>query len=340
MLSEKVLLALNDLDDSDIETVGQLLGYGRRKSNTHRRKTARRVMLLAAVVAAFLAFCAVAYAANIWGIREMLRTPHRELPEAAAEILQEQTETGENEGLRCRVTESVCDASSAMVTVAVTVSDRYIAVPTDAMPDFPAAYYGFDGEGTLVDYAESKGKTLLMVGASLAIEDVSLSQSLTIKNISDSELAILIETGKDVSAPALNAVCTVTALVYESQEVQRVEIPFTLTEGVTKELGCFVPLDPDAVPGLHLTEAVVTESALGANIQIRGTETEKGAYYNIMKIDFDEVEIVGPGSHGADENGIWIADFSLGKGSLDDTLTVHFYDCDKNPVADVVFRKK
>lgn len=145
MLSEKVLLALNDLDDSDIETVGQLMGYGRRKSNTHRRKTARRVMLLAAVVAAFLAFCAVAYAANIWGIREMFRTPHRELPEAAAEILQEQTETGENEGLRCRVTESVCDASSAMVTVAVTVSDRYIAVPTDAMPDFPAAYYGFTG---------------------------------------------------------------------------------------------------------------------------------------------------------------------------------------------------
>jgi hypothetical protein len=60
MLSERVLFALNDVDDMWLEAVGSQLGY--RKSKVSRRKNIGRVLILAAVIAAFLAFGAVAYA--------------------------------------------------------------------------------------------------------------------------------------------------------------------------------------------------------------------------------------------------------------------------------------
>jgi hypothetical protein len=60
MLSDKVLFAINDVDDMWLETVSGQLGY--RKSKVSRRKNIGRVLILVAVIAAFLAFGAVAYA--------------------------------------------------------------------------------------------------------------------------------------------------------------------------------------------------------------------------------------------------------------------------------------
>lgn len=344
MLSEEVLLAMNDLDDEALETVSRLMGYIRTKAKPQPRQAARRALILAAVVAAFLVFGATAYAANLFGIRELSRTASWELPEDAEGLIQQRSESGEAEDWSCHITESLCDATTVMVSVTVHGGDRYVVIPTDINPTDPAASIGLAENGSLEDYAASLGKTCLMVGASLGGEGIGEHRnSQRFENISDSEMIILVQADKSVSADSIDAVCTVSALDStiknaRSADLQRVKIPLTLTEGTSKESANYVPVDPDAIAGLHLTGAAITETPLGISVSLEADVTEDESLRNIMKIDSDEIEF-GSGSHGLDDDGIWRAQFTLGKGILPDTMTVHFYDFDKQPIGDIVFRK-
>lgn len=343
MLSEKVLFALNDLDDSSIETVSRLMGYERAKAIPGHKKAARRLLLIAAVVAAFLAFGTASYAVNLFGIREMSRTPRWEIPEDAEGLIQQHSESENLEDWSCRITESVCDASTVMVTVTVSGGGRYVVIPTDANPSDPADIIGLESEGTLADYAAARGKICLSVGARMGGEGIGIHQnSQRFKSLSDSEMLILVTADK-TTAPA-DAVCTVYALDSrienaQPEDVQRVEIPVTLTEGVSKAAESYRPVDPDAIAGLHFTGAAVTETALGISLSLEAEATEDEAFYrNMMKIACDEIEI-GEGSHGLDDDGAWRAQFTRCKGTVSDTLTIHFYDWDKQPIGDVLFEK-
>lgn len=345
MLSEKLLFALNDMDDGSIEAVGRLMGYERTKAVSRHRKTTRRMLLIAAVVTAFLAFGAAAYAANLFGIREMSRTVSWELPEDAEDLIQQHSESGETEGWSCRITESLCDAATVMVTVTVHVSDRYVVIPTDINPADPAASIGLAENGSLADYAAAQGKTCLMVSAHLSGEGIGEHRnSQRFENISDNEMIIFVQADKTVSAESIDAVCTVSALdsaIENAQpaDIQRVEIPLSLTEGASRKSANYAPVDPDAIAGLHFTGATVTETALGISLSLEADALEDETFYrNMMKIDCDEMDF-SESSHGLDEDGAWRAQFTQGKGTVHDTLTIYFYDWDKQPIGSVLFRK-
>ena len=308
------------------------------KSTHSHRKLA--VLILAACLVFSLA--AAAYAANLFGIRELFRTPYRELPETAVAYIQQETAAAEvEEGWSCAITESLCDNSTVMATVTIRGGDKYIVAPTDADPDQSVGIIGIAGEQTLSEYAASQGKKLLLVGASiLKVGDEEIGGgSQRMENISESEMVILTKCSKTVSASNPEAVCLVYAREEDSNEVQRVELPFVLSEApATSEGEAYHPLNPNAIPGLIVRDMTVTETPLGYNIRMPATVTDQEASYNIMKVEIEGLTY-GEGSHGSEDDGNWYFDAYMCQGTLGDILIVHYYDCDKQPIGEIEFRK-
>lgn len=308
------------------------------KSTHSHRKLA--VLILAACLVFSLAVAA--YAANLFGIRELFRTPYRELPETAVAYIQQETAAAEvEEGWSCAITESLCDNSTVMATVTIRGGDKYIVAPTDADPDQSVGIIGITGEQTLSEYAAAQGKKLLLVGASiLKVGDEEISGgSQRMENTSESEMVILTRCSKTVSASNLEAVCLVYAREEDSNDLQRVELPFVLSEAPAASEGeAYHPLNPNAIPGLTVRDMTVTETPLGYNIRMPATVTDQEASYNIMKVEIEGLTY-GEGSHGSEDDGNWYFDAYMCQGTLGDILIVHYYDCDKQPIGEIEFRK-
>ena len=308
-----------------------------KSAHSHRK-------LVALILAACLVFslAAAAYAANLFDIRELFRTPYRELPEAAVAYIQQETAAAEvEEGWSCAITESLCDNSTVMATVTIRGGDKYIVAPTDADPDQSVGIIGIAGEQTLSEYAAAQGKKLLLVGASiLKVGDEEIGGgSQRMENISESEMVILTRCNKTVSASNPEAVCLVYAREEDSNEVQRVELPFVLSEAPAASEGeTYHPLNPNAIPGLTVRDMTVTETPLGYNIRMSAIVTDQEASYNIMKVEIEGLTY-GEGSHGSEDDGNWYFDAYMCQGTLEGILVVHYYDCDKQPIGEIEFRK-
>ena len=338
MKGQKVMKGLSFINPKYIHE-GEFDSISVPEKSTHsHRKLA--VLILAACLVFSLAVAA--YAANLFGIRELFRTPYRELPETAVAYIQQETTAAEvEEGWSCAITESLCDNSTVMATVTIRGGDKYIVAPTDADPDQSVGIIGIAGEQTLSEYAAAQGKKLLLVGASiLKVGDEEISgSSQRMENTSESEMVILTRCSKTVSASNLEAVCVVYAREEDSNDVQRVELPFVLSEAPAASEGeAYHPLNPNAIPGLIVRDMMVTETPLGYNIRMPATVTDKEASYNIMKVEIEGLTY-GEGSHGSEDDGNWYFDAYMCQGTLGDILIVHYYDCDKQPIGEIEFRK-
>ena len=170
--------AISDIDDAFIaEAQSAPVAYsghapertpnmGKYESKKNRVGSRR---LIGLVLAACLVFslAITAYALNLFGIREMFKIHNRELPEEADPYIQQHTETAAAEDWSARITESLCDTGKILTTVTVSGGDKYIVVPTDAMPGDSVGFIGIEGDQTLSEYAAAQGKELLFVCASL-----------------------------------------------------------------------------------------------------------------------------------------------------------------------------
>lgn len=309
-----------------------------KSTHSHRK-------LAALILAACLVFslAATAYAANLFGIRELFRTYYRELPETAEAFIQQETAAAKaEEGWSCAITESLSDNSTVMATVTIRGGDKYIVAPTDANPDGSARVIGIAGEQTLSEYAASQGKKLLLVGASiLKVGDEEIGGgSQRMENVSESEMVILTQCTKTVSASNLEAVCLVYAREEGSNDVQRVELPFVLSEAPAASEGVvYHPLKPDAIPGLTFGDMAVTETPLGYNIRMPATVTDWEARRNIMKVEIEGLTYGEGGAFIENETGDYYFEAFMCQGTLGDILVVHYYDCDKLPIGEIEFRK-
>ena len=338
MKSQRLMKAFSFIDPKYIhEGEFESISAPEKSAHSHRK-------LVALILAACLVFslAATAYAANLFGIRELFRTYYRELPETAEPYIQQETAAAEvEEGWSCAITESLCDNSTVMATVTIRGGDKYIVAPTDADPDQSVGIIGIAGEQTLSEYAAAQGKKLLLVGASiLKVGDEEIgSGSQRMENISESEMVILTRISKTVSAANLEGVCLVYAHEEGSNETQRVELPFVLSEApAASEKMVYHPLKPDAIPGLTVRDMTVTETPLGYNIRMSAIVTDQEASYNIMKVEIEGLTY-GEGSHGSEDDGNWYFDAYMCQGTLEGILFVHYYDCDKQPIGEIEFRK-
>lgn len=318
------------LDRAPERTI-QMSKYESKKTKTSSRR------LLALVLAACLVFAMAltAYACNLFGIRDFFT----KLPETAEPYIQEHTETKAAEDWSARITESLCDETKVMVTVTVSGGDKYIIAPTDADPDTLAVNIGIEGDMTLGEYAAQQGKQLLFVGASLERND-SLGGvgSQSFRNASDSEMTILVTAEKSAALTENNIVCHVYAVDEEWNKLT-LDIPFSLAEAPSEGMGTYIPVDAEAIPGMIVGEATITETPLGISIRYMETITDEEAFSNIKKVEFDGL-VYGKGGTVLEDDGNWWFTVSGCTGDVGDTLIARYYDWDDQLVGTIEFVKK
>lgn len=344
--------AISDIDDAFIAEaqsapVAKAGQPSERTSNMgkyeNKRKSmgSRRLIGLASAACLVFSLALTAYAMNLFGIREMFRTQYRELPEAADPYIQHHTEaTAAQEEWSARVTESLCDTGKILTTVTVSGGDKYIVVPTDAMPGDSVGFIGIEGNQTLSEYAAAQGKELLFVGASLMQNEHLgiFTEAQTFVNLTDTEMNILVESGRGAGTDGGDAICRVYARD-EAGNRLNLEVPFTLEPVPAEGERVYVAENPDAIPGLTVGEATVKETPLGLSVRWMETTTDQEARYNIMKVEIEGVTYREGGTV-LEDDGNWYFQFAMGEGTIGDTMIVHFYDWDKQPIGDITFVKK
>ena len=343
--------AFNDIDEAFIvETMNspvkharpspeRTVNMGKFEKPTYHTHSRRLISLILAACLVFT-LAITAYAVNAFGIREMFRTQTRELPEAVDPYIQQHTETAAAEDWSARIRESLCDSGKILTTVTVTGGDKYIIVPTDAMPDDSVGIIGIKGDRTLSDYAAEQGKELLFVGASLMRnENLGVfTETQTFVNISDTEMNILLESGRSGEEEPGDAICLIYARDKDQNRLD-LEVPFTLEPVPVEGERVYVPVDPNTIPGISVGEATVKETPMGLNIRWMETVTDLEAAYNIMKYDIEGVTYR-EGGGVQEDDGNWYYQFSMAEGSVGDTMIVHVYDWDKEPIGDIIFQEK
>ena len=343
--------AISDIDDSFIvesmsPPVAKVDHAPERTSNMgkyeNKSKSVSRRRLIALALAACLVFslAVTAYALNLFGIREMFRTVNRELPATADPYIQQHTETATTEDWSARITESLCDTGKILTTVTVYGGDKYIVVPTDAMADDSVGFIGVEGNLSLDEYAEAQGKELLFVGASLMQNEHLgiFTEAQSFVNLSDTEMNILVESGRGAGADGGEAICKIYARDEAGNRLD-LDIPFILEPLPKEGEKIYVPVDPIAIPGMMVGEATVKETPLGISVRWMETSTDQEAFYNIMKVEVEGITYREGGSV-LEDDGNWYFQFSMGEGTVGDTMIVHFYDWDSQPIGDITFVKK
>ena len=318
------------LDRAPERTI-QMSKYESKKTKTSSRR------LFALVLAACLVFAMAltAYACNLFGIRDLFT----KLPETAEPYIQEHTETKAAEDWSARITESLCDETKVMVTVTVSGGDKYIIAPTDADPDTLAVNIGIEGDMTLGEYAAQQGKQLLFVGATLTQNDsLGGNGSQGFRNASDSEMTILITADKTNALTENEIICHVYAVDEEWNKLT-LDIPFSLAEAPSEGLGTYVPVNANAIPGMIIGEATITETPLGISIRYMETATDEEAMYNIKKVEFDGL-VYGQGGTVLEDDDNWWFTVSGCTGDVGDTLIARYYDWDDQLVGTIEFVKK
>ena len=305
--------------------------YESRNQTTNVRKFYR----IAFAVGTMLILAATAYATNIFGIRDL----YQDLPEEAVPYIQEHTETAALEEWSARITESLCDDSTILVTVTVSGGDKYIIAPTDADPNTLAVNIGIEGNQTLGEYAAEQGKELLFVGASLK-ENSGLGGigSQNFENTSPSEMNILVEANTTGELTEKEILCHVYA-VDRDWNKQTLDIPFMLEKAPSDSGRVYAPVNADAIPGLTVDNAMVTETPMGTTIRFMENITDDDAWENIKKVEFDGLKY-GEGGNVLEDDGNWYFTVSGCTGNVGEKLTAYYYDWDDNMIGEIVFELK
>lgn len=305
----------------------------------------KRIITFALAAALILALGAMAYAADLFGLRELYANPNRgDLPEEAADLIVNQSAEVNGGGWSASVQETYCDEGTVLVAVHVSADASYIVVPTDADLDSSLSVIGLSGKGTLREYAQEEGKTLLFVGANLDWEALGLhSAGERFENASLQEMTIYVEGIRNSSAAApVDTVCTVVAVAWspetqnpDTPEPERRELPIMLVEGKSTPLGLFVPADPYALPDFELGELRLTQTPLGIELRLEIKTLDEEAARNLLTLRLEGVEFHGAGT--IDPNGYAV--FGQGQGNFGESPVIRFLDWDKNTIAEVTFEK-
>lgn len=319
--------ALGMIDDAFIEESisffgGDAAASSERKSKVNKymylSKRTKMWIAVGAALCIMLSLVVTAAAANLWGIRELLEGGGRELPEEAYNYVEPQEAVVQEEKWSCAVTESLCDGDELMIAVTIECSEDYILAFVDSSPTDPAGSIGVDYDGTLFEYAKSQGKDLLYAAVYIKeSEELPLSSgSMHFERISDD--CIMVLSGAIIEGAALppTGICEVRirGAVADEQELE-----FTINEA-PGSAAIYLPADRQAVAGIIVESATVTESPLGISVTISGTVLDKVIYGDM---EFVCEGITGmQGGKRMDETGAFSVNLTNGQGSVSDTLTV------------------
>lgn len=306
-----------------------------------KRRSGRKLWVLALAACLVFAMAATAYAANLFGIRELF---YRELPQEADAYIQTHTQetiASQEQPWKAEVTESLADGTKLMLTIRFTCDEKYLLVPGDIGEEEDVGYMGLEYGKTMAEYARELDRELLFVGASL-MQDSTLgvfTETRYPQSVSPGELDILLVSDRMNADPVKTVSCQMTAHRGDPEQVERLELSVPLSPVTDGETFTYVPENPEAVPGLILGNATVTKSATGWNVQILETFTDRDAAYKIMKTEIVGLEIAEGGGVMLDETHCQFQ-CAMAQGDIGETMTVRYYDWDKVFIAEVNFRRQ
>ena len=93
-------------------------------------------------------------------------------------------------------------------------------------------------------------------------------------------------------------------------------------------------------PRVYVHSVTVEETPLGWTVRFISEITDDVAFENFKRMDCDELTDFDGGGFVLEVDGTWSTTWTMGKGSITDTLTVHFYDWDDQLIGDIIFKKK
>lgn len=308
------------------------------------RKSAKRLWMsyLAAALAVVLLTVTVYAVVSYLGIADMKKDTRFPLPQEAEAYIQTQEATGEGQDWSCHLVETLFDSTHFMVTVGISGGDQYIVAPTYCGPDDSVAEIGLPRGETLGEYAARQGKKLLFVGADVGDREalgIAVESELC-RSQSESEMTILVE--GDYTIEAQEATCQVYALEGEAarrnggDDVQRIYLTFPINKAPSTEERVLKADNPDAIPGIHVESVTISESPMGITVKFQETITDVEAAYEIMKQESDEITEYQVAALLGDD-GVFHNAWNQAKGNVTDTLTVHYYDWDKQYLGTITF---
>lgn len=162
MLSEKLVLAMTDIESRDIDAVGEILGYKKTRQAARRSTAAlRRALVIAAVIAAFLALGVTAYA-----VAARLFMSRHESADPGIDQVRYDFEPAADEFIDCK---------HWMPSV----------IPGDYKLDFVSDYFEYNGSQN-IRYKNAEGKTIEFVygkpgpGMSITFDNVISEENAAI----------------------------------------------------------------------------------------------------------------------------------------------------------------
>lgn len=305
--------------------------------NRERHISTRRLVGTALAACLVFALAISAYAANLFGIREMFRSENRELPEAVETYIQNQEEVASMEELQAEVTQSLCDGSRLLVTLELHGKEDYFLLEQSVDPQDLVQNIGLEGNGTVEEYARSMGKKLLHVGVLLNADNRIGVQSTKFQYHGDGSMTALVEAG--LNGEISEAVCLITAVVPGGnvEDVKRMEIPVSISGAPVVDNGEFVPDMPDAIAGMTVGNAAVTESPMGLTIRWLVVISEDGEL-SVRNVELDGLDY-GEGGMVLEDDGNWYFTASMIRGTVADSFTAVFYDWDGAVLGKIEFHK-
>lgn len=219
MLSEKFMLAMTDISSADIDAVGEILGYKKTTAKKQNIKPLRRVLLIAAIVAAFLALSVTAYA-----IASRLFMSRQALDESTEPGIDQVTYNFEP------ATDEFIDCKHWMPSM----------IPGDYELDFVSDYFEYNGSQN-IRYKNSSGKRIEFMygkpGPGMSItfdnviseEDVSIAENTGVLTRTASYNSLLWI--NDAAGYAFTLTCTDTELdiIAIAESVVGLDEPVTAT---------------------------------------------------------------------------------------------------------------
>ena len=312
------------------------------RAKGHSRK------LFAVILAACLVFAlaTTAYAADFWGIRSLF-TRYDELPQEADSYIQHhETESvqSEEEDWSARITESLADGPKIMLTIHFSGGDKYLLAPKDMELNTNCDYIGVDNGLTLEEYAKQTNREVLFVGGSLMAEEALgvFTETMSAKSTSPGELDFLLVSDRMSSDPVEQATCHITAHTADAvnvEDVQRLELPFSLKPITDGETYIYVPEKPDAIPGVTLGNAKLTKSPTGWSVEMVETITDEKAYGEIMITEIEGLGRLNGGGVMLDETHVQFQS-NMNQGEVGDPMIMRFYDWDHNLIGEVTFHRQ
>lgn len=258
--------SLRPTDEPDPELNRRILD--RRLKGNMRKWNLKKSAAAAAIGILVMAGGVSAYAATQnFSLLSLFSGESREVKDEAARLLDQNVT--QNQGVNeeqskwasFEIQEAILDKNKVLIQVAAkpTDPDKYLLIPEGSTEQDTVMDLGMDGltgDQTIAEYAKSKGKQCVMVGASVNCE--ADSQSISHHTEPDGTLVFAIEFSNEEKTKNLKYVCHTAVRPVEESNWSKGEISFTLTDKSDVKVVKYVPVSDGTVKGTKLIVDAVT----------------------------------------------------------------------------------